>query len=38
MNVTMLDGSVHGISGNVSQQTWSYLLLPADGGAPGGDW
>jgi prepilin-type N-terminal cleavage/methylation domain-containing protein len=38
MNVTMLDGSVRSIPKNVSQQTWNYLLLPADGNSPGGDW
>ncbi len=38
MNVTMLDGSVRMVSNTISQQTWNYLLLPADGQYVGGDW
>jgi prepilin-type N-terminal cleavage/methylation domain-containing protein len=38
MNVTLLDGSVRAINRQISQQTWNYLLLPADGNTPGSDW
>jgi prepilin-type N-terminal cleavage/methylation domain-containing protein len=38
MNITMADGSVRGISGSVSPETWSRLLTPRDGLPINGDW
>jgi prepilin-type N-terminal cleavage/methylation domain-containing protein/prepilin-type processing-associated H-X9-DG protein len=38
MNVSMLDGSVRVISQNVSQQSWTLALNPADGTPLGSDW
>lgn len=31
MNIALLDGSVHGISGNIDIDTWFNLILPRDG-------
>jgi prepilin-type N-terminal cleavage/methylation domain-containing protein len=37
--ITMLmDGSVRGISGSISQQTWNWALTPDDGNVLGADW
>jgi hypothetical protein len=38
MMVAMMDGSVRPVDPSISQQTWSYVLLPRDGQALGGDW
>lgn len=38
MNVAMMDGSVRHMSDQVSQQTWTYALNPADGQSLGIDW
>jgi hypothetical protein len=38
MPVAMVDGSVQGISGAVSQTTWNYLLQPRDGKTIGDDY
>ncbi len=38
MNVTMADGSVRGVSGGISQETWDRALLPRDGLTLGSDW
>jgi prepilin-type N-terminal cleavage/methylation domain-containing protein len=38
MNVTMMDGSVRSVSGTISQDTWTAVLLPRDGVTPGPDW
>jgi prepilin-type N-terminal cleavage/methylation domain-containing protein len=36
--VSMMDGSVRGVSGSISQQTWNYVIQPDEGGIPGTDW
>ncbi|MBN9118170.1 MAG: DUF1559 domain-containing protein [Planctomycetes bacterium] len=36
--VAMIDGSVRGVSGSVSQTTWLSAILPADGVPLGSDW
>jgi prepilin-type N-terminal cleavage/methylation domain-containing protein len=38
MNVALMDGSVCSVSGSVSQDTWTRLLLPRDGKPVGTDW
>jgi prepilin-type N-terminal cleavage/methylation domain-containing protein len=38
MNCGLADGSVRAIASTVSQETWTYLMLPSDGKALGGDW
>jgi prepilin-type N-terminal cleavage/methylation domain-containing protein/prepilin-type processing-associated H-X9-DG protein len=38
MNVGLCDGSVRQVSPSVSQATWTYALLPKDGGVLGSDW
>lgn len=38
MPVVMIDGSVHAISGTVSQTTWNYLLQPRDARVIGDDY
>jgi hypothetical protein len=38
MNIALMDGSVRRISAALSQQTWTYALLPADGQGLGPDW
>lgn len=38
LQVAMADGSVRGISGSVSQQTWNYLMQPSDGQPIGSGW
>ncbi len=38
MNVSMLDGSVRVISDNVSQDSWTLALNPADGPPLGSNW
>jgi prepilin-type N-terminal cleavage/methylation domain-containing protein len=38
MHVAMMDGSVRAVDPSISQQTWSYVLLPRDGQVIGGDW
>ncbi|HEX3149454.1 MAG TPA: DUF1559 domain-containing protein [Gemmataceae bacterium] len=37
IQVAMADGSVRSISPRISQQTWNYLMQPADGQAMGSD-
>jgi len=34
----MMDGSVRGVSGGVSQTTWYYAVWPDEGGVLGPDW
>jgi prepilin-type N-terminal cleavage/methylation domain-containing protein len=36
--VGLMDGSVRGVSGSVSQPTWQNALTPADGNVLGSDW
>jgi prepilin-type N-terminal cleavage/methylation domain-containing protein len=36
--VSLMDGSVRGVSGSISQQTWWMACQPADGGVLGSDW
>ncbi|MBN9118171.1 MAG: DUF1559 domain-containing protein [Planctomycetes bacterium] len=36
--VAMLDGSVRGVSGSISQTTWLSAILPADGVPLGSNW
>jgi prepilin-type N-terminal cleavage/methylation domain-containing protein len=36
--VGLMDGSVRGVSGGVSQPTWQNALTPADGNVLGSDW
>ena len=38
MNVGMVDGSVQTAAMTISVQTWTLLLMPADGALPGSDW
>jgi prepilin-type N-terminal cleavage/methylation domain-containing protein len=38
MHVAMMDGSVRPVDPAISQQTWSYVLLPRDGQELGSDW
>jgi prepilin-type N-terminal cleavage/methylation domain-containing protein len=38
MNVALMDGSVRKISATLSQTTWTYALLPADGQVLGSDF
>jgi hypothetical protein len=38
MNVALMDGSVRKITPALSQTTWTYALLPADGLVLGTDW
>jgi prepilin-type N-terminal cleavage/methylation domain-containing protein/prepilin-type processing-associated H-X9-DG protein len=38
MNVCLADGSVRNVSPAISQTTWTYALLPADGFPLGSDW
>jgi hypothetical protein len=38
MNIALMDGSMRRISAALSQQTWTYALLPADGQGLGPDW
>lgn len=37
LQVAMADGSVRGISGSISQQTWNYLMQPTDGQVVGSE-
>ena len=37
MNVTLADGSVRSVMGDISRQTWSHLLTPRDGQPLGED-
>jgi prepilin-type N-terminal cleavage/methylation domain-containing protein len=37
IQVAMADGSVRAIRPGISQQTWNYLMQPADGHTPGAD-
>ena len=36
--VAMMDGSVRTIHGNISQNTWTAVVQPTSGLAPGSDW
>ena len=36
--VTMGDGSVRIVNGNISQATWYAAIMPADGNPLGSDW
>jgi len=36
--VMMMDGSVRGVTGGVSQGTWNAVIYPDDGGIPGSNW
>ena len=36
--VLLMDGSVRGVSGAVSNSTWSYAIWPDDGFALGPNW
>jgi prepilin-type N-terminal cleavage/methylation domain-containing protein len=36
--VALMDGSVRGVSGSISNTTWAYALMPADGQVLGSDW
>ena len=36
--VSLMDGSVRGVSGSISQNTWWMACMPADGGVLGSDW
>lgn len=38
MNVCLADGSARVVTAAVSQQTWTYALLPSDGQTLGSDW
>jgi len=38
VQVGMMDGSVRGVSGSVSQQTWNYAMSPDDGQPLGSNW
>jgi prepilin-type N-terminal cleavage/methylation domain-containing protein len=38
VQVVMMDGSVRGVSGSVSQTTWSYAVQPDDGQPLGSNW
>ena len=38
MNVCLADGSVRNVSPAISQQTWTFALLPRDGQPLGTDW
>lgn len=38
LQVAMADGSVRSVSPGISQQTWNYLMQPADGHPLGTDW
>jgi prepilin-type N-terminal cleavage/methylation domain-containing protein/prepilin-type processing-associated H-X9-DG protein len=38
MNVALADGSVRVVNPGISQQTWTYALLPRDGQILGPDW
>jgi prepilin-type N-terminal cleavage/methylation domain-containing protein len=38
MNVTLADGSVRAVSRNISQTTWTRVMLPRDGQPLGDDW
>jgi hypothetical protein len=36
--VGLMDGSVRGVSQSITQKTWMFALLPADGFTLGSDW
>jgi prepilin-type N-terminal cleavage/methylation domain-containing protein len=36
--VGLMDGSVRGVSGSVTNTTWAYALMPADGQVLGSNW
>jgi len=36
--VVMMDGSVRGVSGSISQATWNAVCQPADGAVVGSNW
>jgi len=38
VQVLLLDGSVRGVNGSVSQTTWTYAITPDDGQALGSNW
>jgi prepilin-type processing-associated H-X9-DG protein len=38
MNVALVDGSVRNVKAGISQQTWTYAMLPRDGQPLGTDW
>jgi prepilin-type N-terminal cleavage/methylation domain-containing protein/prepilin-type processing-associated H-X9-DG protein len=38
MNVALVDGSVRNVKAGISQQTWTYAMLPRDGQPLGPDW
>jgi hypothetical protein len=38
MVVALMDGSVRKIPASLSQTTWTYALMPADGQVLGPDW
>ena len=38
VNVGLMDGSVRGVSGGITQPTWQNALTPADGNVLGSDW
>jgi len=36
--VLLMDGSVRGVTGAISQATWNAVVQPADGAVPGSNW
>jgi prepilin-type N-terminal cleavage/methylation domain-containing protein len=38
VQVLLMDGSVRGVSGNVSRMTWCFAILPNDSQTLGSDW
>jgi len=38
MQTLLMDGSIRGVSGAVSQASWNCVCSPADGGIPGANW
>jgi hypothetical protein len=38
LNVALTDGSVRSLAPTMSNSTWLYAMLPADGNTLGSDW